>query len=218
MDGYVREPQQARSRRTLERIVQAALDILEQDGPGGLTVQAVVSRARSSVGSFYARFAGKEDLLRYLGERMWEEAAARWEEALASRRWDELELDALIEGSVSVLAEVTRTGGRHLRALAGTGAGEAAFRRFRGQVLDGMARLLLDRAAEIVHPDPSLAVRVGLQAVVGILDAADLPEGAGAGDAVLAEEAARLLRAYLKPSPATAEGPPEQVDFFDIWG
>ena len=64
-------PKQTRSRRTLERIVQASLDILEREGPDGLTVQAIVERAGSSVGSFYARFGGKDDLLEYVGDRVW---------------------------------------------------------------------------------------------------------------------------------------------------
>ena len=79
-------PRQLRSRRTLERIVRASLQILNEDGPDGLTVQAIVERAGSSVGSFYARFSGKDELLAYLGERIWREAAARWDEAVASRK------------------------------------------------------------------------------------------------------------------------------------
>ena len=40
---------------------------LEEGGPDVLTVQRVVSRAGSSVGSFYARFAGKEAVGKALG-------------------------------------------------------------------------------------------------------------------------------------------------------
>ena len=70
-------PKQSRSRKTLERIVNAALEILAAEGPAALTVQAVASRANSSVGSFYARFRGKDDLLNYLGTRVWEDVRAR---------------------------------------------------------------------------------------------------------------------------------------------
>ncbi|GIS78817.1 MAG: hypothetical protein CM1200mP14_03830 [Gammaproteobacteria bacterium] len=62
-DNHLNPPKQSRSRQTLERIVQAALEILEEQGHKALTVQTVVDRAHSSVGSFYARFSGKEDLL-----------------------------------------------------------------------------------------------------------------------------------------------------------
>ncbi|MGD8279645.1 MAG: helix-turn-helix domain-containing protein, partial [Gemmatimonadota bacterium] len=65
----------------------AALELLERDGPDGVTVQGVVQRADSSVGSFYARFGGKDDLLHYLAERVWDEALERWNAALEARAW-----------------------------------------------------------------------------------------------------------------------------------
>ena len=88
----LKPPLQTRSRRTLERIVAASMAILEEEGSAGLTVQAIVDRAESSVGSFYARFTGKDDLLTYLGERAWREASERWDEALATRDWSALGL------------------------------------------------------------------------------------------------------------------------------
>ena len=54
----INPPKQARSRRTLERIVEASLEILAAEGPDSLTVHRVVEKAGSSVGSFYARFEG----------------------------------------------------------------------------------------------------------------------------------------------------------------
>jgi AcrR family transcriptional regulator len=68
LSGLVREPQQARSRKTLSRIMEAADRLLVERGPEALTVAAIARRARASVGSFYARFDGKEELVRYLGE------------------------------------------------------------------------------------------------------------------------------------------------------
>jgi AcrR family transcriptional regulator len=76
--SLLRKPQQARSRRTLERMLAAALDLLRSDGPDALTVAAITRGARTSVGSFYARFEGKDDLLRYLGERSLGEALDTW--------------------------------------------------------------------------------------------------------------------------------------------
>ena len=99
--AHVNPPKQSRSKRTLERLVGASLEILGREGPDALTVQAIVERAGSSVGSFYARFAGKEDLLDYLGERVWREAAARWDEALASRDLSGLDLRQLVEPTFS---------------------------------------------------------------------------------------------------------------------
>jgi AcrR family transcriptional regulator len=54
----VKTPLQDRSRKTLERILAAGWALLEEGGPDALTVQAITQRARTSVGSFYARVHG----------------------------------------------------------------------------------------------------------------------------------------------------------------
>lgn len=74
----VREPLQDRSRRTLERLVASAARLLELSGPDAVTVTGVTREARTSVGAFYARFSGKEEMVRYLGERWLGEAMEQW--------------------------------------------------------------------------------------------------------------------------------------------
>jgi AcrR family transcriptional regulator len=78
--ALLREPRQDRSRRTLKRILEAGLYLLEHEGPDALTVTEITKRARTSVGSFYARFNGKDGLLRYMGERSLNEALEMWEQ------------------------------------------------------------------------------------------------------------------------------------------
>ena len=213
---HVKPPKQSRSERTLERIVAASLQVLEERGPGGLTVQAVVDRSGSSVGSFYARFGGKDDLIEYLRERVWHDALTRWEDALASRPWAELELGQLAEGAASLLAETWRSRSATLKALdqAAVEPGDA-FRKFRRQLLRGMEDLILARRAAIDRPDPELSVRLGLTAIAGILEA----EGGGPDEPMfrdlLIRECRDLLVGYLTGKPATNQG--GQVDFFDIW-
>jgi len=212
-------PQQARSRRTLERIVRAALDILEQEGPEGLTVQAIVERAGSSVGSFYARFGGKDDLLEYLGERVWREAAARWDETLGSRDWSGLDLRQVVQGAVRLLEETGRSRASYLRALErAAGAREHAYLAFHTHVIRGIEELLLARSAEITHPDPSVGVRLGLRAVLTMVETA--PETARRDPLTpdrRMEEAAAMLMAYLAGEKRRSVGR-KKVDFFDIWG
>lgn len=62
-------PRQARSRRTHEKIVAAAAELLEAEGPGGVTVAGIAARAGVSVGGFYARFPSKDALLAHLYDR-----------------------------------------------------------------------------------------------------------------------------------------------------
>jgi len=215
---HLTPPKQSRSRRSLERIVAASLALLEEEGPTGLTVQAVVERARSSVGSFYARFRGKDDLIEYLGERVWHDALARWEEALASRSWSDLDLEQLAEGAASMLADAWRSRAAVLEALDQAGAGHGdGYRRFRRQLLRGLEDLILEHRAEIDRPDPELAVRLGLTAIAGILEVeGERPDEPLFRD-LLIRECRDLLVGYLTGGPPSMEGG-EQVDFFDIWG
>jgi AcrR family transcriptional regulator len=202
----------------LERIVQASLDILEREGPEALTVQSIVDRAGSSVGSFYARFRGKDDLLDYLGERVWREAAGRWDEALASRDWGELELAELAEGSARLLLDMERSRASYLKALDRVPGGrDGGYGAFRAHLLEGLEAILLTRRAEVDHLDPVFAVRVGLRAVLGVVDALDETAWQPPAER-LVHECRELLVSYLQPTAERSETPPGQVDFFDIWG
>jgi len=61
-------PQQDRSRATLQRIVQAALGLVEIRAWDDIPVTDIVRRAGSSVGAFYARFGDKGTLLGVLDD------------------------------------------------------------------------------------------------------------------------------------------------------
>ena len=84
--------------------MEAGLAILREQGQEGLTVQDVVARARTSVGSFYQRFSGKEDLLRHLEGALVAEARSRFEGELAVGVSAEASLGAAIDAVVSLLA------------------------------------------------------------------------------------------------------------------
>jgi AcrR family transcriptional regulator len=216
----LRPPKQPRSRRTLERIVGAALDILEEEGPEGVTVQAVVGRARSSVGSFYARFRGKDDLLEYLGSRVWDEALERWSEAVAARSWSDMGLAELVAGAVGLLFDARRSRVQQLRALDRMAGGTGAYEAFRDRLLGDLEALLLERRDEIAHATPELAVRLALRAILGVVDAGlgSAESDEAASREILVAECRELVLAYLTGRPrGTAQGA-EPVDFFDVWG
>ncbi len=210
-------PKQSRSQRTLERIVAASLELLATEGPAGLTVHAVVDKADSSVGSFYARFRGKDDLLDYLGERIWDEALDRWNEALASRDWSELDFAELVAGAVGLLIDAQRSRSVYLRALdRAAGRQSDAYASFRSHVLVGLGELLLERRAEMDHEQPELAVRLGLRAVLGVIDAEHRVVKGRLDRETLVSECRSLLHGYL--TGPVAAGPGDAVDFFDVWG
>lgn len=83
-----RPPRQERSRVTVERIVRATQELLAERGPEGTTVEQIVARADSSVGSFYARFEDRDAAVRYVEERFWTDVESRWAAYLDPERWE----------------------------------------------------------------------------------------------------------------------------------
>jgi AcrR family transcriptional regulator len=208
-------PTQARSRKTLERIVGAGLALLEQGGPDAVTVQAVVARAGSSVGSFYARFHSKEDLLEHLREHLRRSAEAEWSETLEGSSWEE-SLPEIAAKAIDLLLDLRPRCDARVRAADRlvSGAGDDARPGLAG--LEELAARLLQRRDEMTHADPDLAVRIALSAVLGIGEHFQFGEQSGAAVDFdrLRAECLQLVLTYLTDR---ASGDGSSVDFFDVW-
>jgi len=207
-----RSPKQHRSRRTLQRITRAALELIGQNGVEGTTVGAITRRAGSSVGSFYARFDGKSDLLRYLDERIWETVEQQWSEALAEGL-TERPINELVRGLAKLYADLdlVHRGARDAigRALRGPGAGpsEAALR-IRARVREDSQRLLLAKQDAIVHSDATLAV----ETVCRTLETA-----ASLFEPVFLDDLCTALVLHLVGDRDSSRSSGANVEFFDIW-
>lgn len=116
-----RPPQQARSRATLARLLDTARAMLNESEWRDLSVTGLCDRAASSVGSFYARFTGKDALLDRLSEDARSELAevAAWCEADARRR--RLPLPSRLRQVTAALFRYTERQAGVLRALAAEG-------------------------------------------------------------------------------------------------
>jgi len=228
-DPVVRPPKQARSRETLDRIAQAALELMEEGGVESATVAAIVERAGASVGSFYARFAGKDDLIRYLQDRIWSEARDRWDAALETKDLGGLSIESVVEGVVGLLLRSFRAD-YHQREVLGRERrqDEEGARRvfeFHQHILSTVSPLFLAHRREITHPEPEWAIRLGYRFAVGsireILElegAVGIVDGAATAEAII-PELARAWLAYLGAGgPDGGSGVPREVDFFDPWG
>ena len=64
-----KKPQQARSIESTNRMLDAAESLLREGGPRAITVEAVIERSETSMGSFYARFESREGPFQALHER-----------------------------------------------------------------------------------------------------------------------------------------------------
>ncbi|MCH2172573.1 TetR/AcrR family transcriptional regulator [Myxococcota bacterium] len=83
----IRVPQQARSRRTRERTLEAAADCFEERGFDETTTDEIARRAGISVGSVYAYFRDKRAILLELLHRTIAEIAEIVEAGLAPGAW-----------------------------------------------------------------------------------------------------------------------------------
>ncbi|HKG90267.1 MAG TPA: TetR/AcrR family transcriptional regulator [Gemmatimonadaceae bacterium] len=173
---------QPRSRRTLERLLQAAEEVLAREGLEGATVPAIARRARLSVGIVYRRFPDKDALMRAVYERFFARSMAANRDALDPTRWAGVPATRIVR---SVVGGMVRGYEQHrtiLRALLryADAHPDPEFRRhaeaLRGDAFARVGDLLLARRAEIRHPDPAAAIRFALTVVALALQGLVLPE------------------------------------------
>ncbi len=84
----IRTPQQARSRRTREKILEAALFCFEELGYDEATTAAIARRARIAVGTLYGYFADKRGILLEVLDRTLREIADYVIQGLDPELWN----------------------------------------------------------------------------------------------------------------------------------
>lgn len=208
---WVRATHQTRSRRTLGRILDAAEALLLERGFESVSVAEIAQHAESSVGAIYARFADKNGLLQCLHERFCEEAMETARSALAPARWREATAEEIISALTAFMVRVHSERAGLLRAFFVYGRNDPHFQqrdaRLSEYFFSRLEALLLERRAEIRHPNPSLGISFGLTLVLGVLKntfiLCDRLPGSGAPELKeLETELTRAYRAYLDLSPA----------------
>ncbi|WP_264777477.1 TetR/AcrR family transcriptional regulator [Deinococcus aetherius] len=189
LEGF-RTPQQDRSRQSFERVLEAAIEILGEEGFEQLTLASVSQRAGVSTGAIYGRVRGKEDLLDAARMRILERVERQQAEMLAGIRAGRLPFDALVPQMVGALGEFLKAQANLLRPLmsrapsnpAVSSVGKRSFRKLE----EGWSAILLEHRADIGHPRPEHAVHAcfslayaAFARYLGLGSAADV---AGEGD------------------------------------
>ena len=160
--------QQARSRATLERLLRATEEALDVYGLDGATVPKIAKRAKLSPAAIYRRFPDKDALLRYVCLRFFEDKIARFAEAEMAPIAPGITLEMLAHKVVGALfcAYTARRG--LMRALLQF-TYEHPDLRFREKMKDAQAKtfaamtsMFLRLRKDIHHPDPEMAIRLGL--------------------------------------------------------
>jgi AcrR family transcriptional regulator len=162
---------QARSRATLERLLRATEETLDVYGLDGATVPKIAKRAKLSPAAIYRRFPDKDALLRYVCLRFFEDKIANFAQVEVAPPVAGITLEILARKTVAALfcAYTARRG--LMRALL-TFTYEHPDLRFREKMKEAqaktfgaMAKLFLRFGDQIRHPQPELAVRLGLLTV-----------------------------------------------------
>jgi AcrR family transcriptional regulator len=156
---------QPRSERTMQRILDSAEKLILDKGLADASIPEIARRARSSVGGIYARFKDKRTLLLALEERFFHRVWIQVEELAGSLAGADIE--TIIDAAAARLVAIVRGHQRLVAAFVSQASSDAEslakVLRFRNQITDRIAALLRPRIGELSHPDPELAIALGVQ-------------------------------------------------------
>ena len=202
---FFRPPQQSRSQETLDRILDAAEQVLAEKSFGEATLAEIMDRAGVTVGAFYRRYPDKNALLRHLDERFFAELLTRGEVLFDAARWENVPTRQIIDQFCIEAVEVYSARRGLLRSLFLRARTDAVLQQSALHVnqafISKLRGLLMPRRNELTHPDPERAIELGFMMVVGALrelvvfgetwpaPPAHTPE--------LAREISRMYRGYL---------------------
>jgi AcrR family transcriptional regulator len=209
---WVRPPQQARTRKTLTRLLDAAEALVAEKGFGDAGIAEIAQRAGSSVGGFYRRFRDKQRLLQALHERFCEEAKATADVALDPQRWAGAPVAEIWEEFSAFLVRIYREREGLFRAFLRCGISDPEVRERSNRLFEYLAERLaaLLEGREIAHPEARLGARFGLQVVLSTLNhvVQMQPPAMGLHDDRLARELSRVFLSYLGAEPNDIRTPP----------
>lgn len=198
-------PVQRRSRRTQERLLEAARRVLSRSGPEGATVAAIAREADVAVGTVYRRFRNKESLLEHLEEVFLAGRREFWAESLARERWRGRALEDFYAFFAGEVVRRHREDAGFLRAMATRARAEyeAAVRPASGRPWPEVTDLVLSVWGDRIRRRPrERAVALTLEMIAATageltLFREEAAAAAGLGPAELADELAAAAVAYL---------------------
>ena len=170
---FFKPPQQSRSQETLDRILDAAEQVLAEKAFGEATLAEIMERAGVTVGAFYRRYPDKNALLRHLDERFFGEMLAKAEQFFDPAKWGGASAREIIDEFAREAVEVytARRGllrSLFLRARADTVLQQSALN-VNAQFIARLREMLLPRVAEMTHPDPERGIELGFMMMIGAL-------------------------------------------------
>jgi AcrR family transcriptional regulator len=209
------EPQQARSRESLRRLLKAAAEVLGQHGVQGATIPRIAAHASLTPGAVYRRFKNKDVLLETMIVQVMEDQDTTIRQSMTPAMAAEIPLAVLAEQVINNLLVSYRRNAGLLQAMRqfARGRGKTPFwkkiMKFERRTGEYVVDLLITSKGRICGPNPRSIVGLGMAMVVGalwelVVNANDgsLWKGLVPGDdAALQRELTRSFLAYVTTSP-----------------
>jgi AcrR family transcriptional regulator len=168
-EPLIRPPLQRRSQESLERVLRAGLELLQEAGFEGFTVQEVSRRSGVSIGSIYSRAPSRQALILAIHDRVAEQMAVRQEGIRKTAERTDLSTGELVERLVTDMAALLLDNAASLRVFIQRAPVDAEFWRRGAERSRELAQIfetaLLDHRGEIRHPDPELAIDIAFRFV-----------------------------------------------------
>ena len=169
------QPQQERSRESERRLLKAAAEVLGQHGVDGATIPRIARHAGLTPGAVYRRFRDKDELLETTILGILERQDERTKVALTPRAAAQIPLPVFADQIIGGMVISYRANAALIRAMRQFVQGRAhtefwkkasvlELRAFR-HIVD----LFLAHRGEINHPQPKMAVSLGLMTVISTL-------------------------------------------------
>jgi AcrR family transcriptional regulator len=166
------EPQQERSRESLQKLLKAAIEVLGQHGVEGATIPRIAHRAGLTPGSVYRRFRDKEALLETAILALLELQDEHLR-ALTPEMAREIPLRVFADSMINNLIFAHRTRAPLIRAIRQFvqnrqrhGPFWKKASRLEISTYERLVNLFLAHADRIQHPDPRAAVAMALMMVI----------------------------------------------------
>jgi len=209
--SLVFEPRQARSRESERKLLKAAAEVLGQHGVQGTTIPRIAAHAGLTPGSIYRRFPDKEVLLETMILGILERQDERMRTGLSAELTSQIPLAVFAEQLIHSLLISYRANAGLMRAMQqfARASSNQEFRRKAARLelraFERLVDLFLATAKRIEHPQPRLAVSLGLMMVIStlhelLLHTTDVKAWKGLlpqDDATLKRELTRAFLRYL---------------------
>jgi AcrR family transcriptional regulator len=157
-----RKPKQARSRQSLQKMLDTAKVMLAEKGYSEFTLKELCKRSNVSIGSIYHRFESKQELVRRVQAEVLEAIEQEHAVLINRLRRRDLRLHELVPEVVSVYGGFLRRHAPILRVFMDIAPADRVIeevgKRSHAQAMIDVRLLLLDCRDEIGHPDPERAV------------------------------------------------------------